>query len=131
MGRMSGPMLAPDQIDATAELDRRAAAPPAHGAGRHGRRRARPGAVQRRRARGLRRPATAGRSLTNNQTVDVGTGGTFQVPVAASASARAGRSCTTAARRRWRDRFSDTACGGGDHGAASAARADATAESPT
>ena len=43
----------------------------------------------------------SGAKLTNNATVDVGTGGHFQVPPSSAAPAGAPPSCTTDARRPW------------------------------
>ena len=81
VGRMSGPMLAQDQVQATLNwLDAQprrtlhtlptdtAAISPG------------PGALQRSDARGLLDLPQRQPSLTNSQTVDVGTGGMFQVP---------------------------------------------------
>jgi cytochrome c peroxidase len=59
-----------------------------------------------------------GARLTNNQSVDVGTGGTFQVPSLVGISTR-GPFMHNGCAETLRDRF-DPACGGGDrHGATS------------
>ncbi|MBL9038448.1 MAG: c-type cytochrome [Archangium sp.] len=58
----------------------------------------------------------SGPALTNNTTVDVGTGGSFQVPSLVGVGARAPymhNGCAASLR----DRFTDPACGGSKHGA--------------
>jgi hypothetical protein len=117
VGRMSGPMLQQDQIDATLGwLDaqpRRTRTPPSDTA-----------AV----ARGMalfNDPAHAacgtchvGPSLTNSQTVDVGTGGKFQVPSLVGIGTR-GPFMHDGCAPTLKDRFS-VSCGGGDkHGVTS------------
>jgi mono/diheme cytochrome c family protein len=117
VGRMSGPALASDQVDAAFSWINRQprvpVAPPSD-----------PQAAARGRAifqDGTRTACStchAGDKLTNNQTVDVGTGGLFQVPSLVGVSARPpfmhdGCAKTLA------DRFTPT-CGGGDrHGVTS------------
>ena len=116
VGRMSGPKLALDQIDALltwidAQPRRRARRRRIRRAVERGRR-----AVQRHAARRRARPATRARSFTNNMTVDVGTGGAFQVPslvgIGKPRAVHARRLRGDAARS-----LQDPACGGGDkHG---------------
>ena len=114
-GRMSGPVLAAEQIDGLMtwiDGQPRVAACRADGCGRG---RARASAVQRSHARGVR-VVPLGRDVhatTRRSTSARAAPSRFR---RWSASAAAGRSCTTAARRRWRDRFSNTACGGANHG---------------
>ena len=99
-GRMSGPLLATDQIDALMTwIDAQPRVPRA-APDRRGRGRARPGAVQRSRARRLRH-------LPRGRHVHEQHDGRRRHRRARSrfrrwsASAAAARSCTTAARRRW------------------------------
>ncbi|HEY8926347.1 MAG TPA: c-type cytochrome, partial [Polyangia bacterium] len=116
VGRMSGPKLTPEQIDATFTwIDRhpRQAATPASD----------PAAAERGRAL-FQDPKLAcaschtGPSLTNNMTTDVGTGGLFQVPSLRGVGARAPFMHTGCAKT-LADRF-NPACGGGDkHGVTS------------
>ena len=116
-GRMSGPTLAPDQVAATLKwIDAQPRVPQS----------APTDSVAVTRGRALFNDQTragcvtchAGTRLTNNSTVDVGTGGRFQVPSLVGVSGRApyihdGCAATL------RDRFSG-ACGGGDqHGVTS------------
>lgn len=118
MGRMSGPKLAPQQMDATFTwIERRPRAPASSPA-------VDPAAVERGRALFHNDPKLAcaschaGAKLTNNVTVDVGTGGPLQVPSLIGVGNRApfmhdGCAKTLA------DRFNPT-CGGGDrHGVTS------------
>jgi hypothetical protein len=53
--------------------------------------------------------------LTNNSTVDVGTGGAFQVPSLVGIGSR-GPFMHDGCAKTLADRFSNTACGGADHG---------------
>jgi mono/diheme cytochrome c family protein len=114
VGRMSGPTLAPDQMNATLTwIDaqpRPALSPPADLA-----------AVDRGRAlfADTARAGCAschnGDHLTNNQTIDVGTGGAFQVPSLVGIGSR-GPYLHDGCAQTLRDRF-DASCGGGDkHG---------------
>jgi mono/diheme cytochrome c family protein len=116
VGRMSGPTLADDQVDATLKwIDaqpRPALSPPAD-----------PAAVDRGRAlfADTARAGCAschnGDRLTNNQSIDVGTGGTFQVPSLVGIGSR-GPYLHDGCAKTLRDRFG--ACGGGDkHGVTS------------
>ena len=58
----------------------------------------------------------AGSRMTNNATVDVGTGGAFQVPSLVGIGSR-GPFMHNGCAKTLADRFSDTACGGGSkHG---------------
>ena len=99
VGRMSGPILDTNQISATLQLDRRAAAPHAQRADRHGGRRARQGALQRRVARGVRHLPR--RSQPHEQPDGRRRHGR-QVPGPVARRHRDARAvtCTTAARRR-------------------------------
>ena len=110
-GRMSGPVLATDQIDALMTwIDAQPRVPRAAPT-RCGRGRARARAVQRsRRARRARR-ATRAPTFTNNATVDVGTGGAFQVPSLVGIGSR-GPFMHDGCAKTLADRFSNTACGG-------------------
>jgi len=117
VGRMSGPKLAPEQVDATFDWIDRRPRPAADAPGD-------PAAVERGRVLFHDDPKLAcatchaGAKLTNNLTTDVGTGGMFQVPSLRGVGARApfmhnGCAKTLA------DRF-NPACGGGDkHGVTS------------
>jgi hypothetical protein len=116
VGRMSGPMLATDQIDATlnwidAQPRRTRSAPTDTAAVARGK------ALFSDPAHAACGTCHAGPSLTNNQTVDVGTGGAFQVPSLVGIGTRGPymhNGCATTLR----DRFG--ACGGGDkHGVTS------------
>ena len=115
VGRMSGPLLAPDQTDALLTWIDSQPRPlrTAPGECRGGR--ARPRAVQRRAARAPAPPATRARASPTTQTVDVGTGGAFQVPSLVGIGTR-GPFMHNGCAKTLRDRF-DPACGGGDrHG---------------
>jgi hypothetical protein len=113
-GRMSGPVLAPEQIDGLMTwIDtqpRVAHTAPADTA-----------AVARGRAlfndasRAACATCHAGAALSNNQTVDVGTGGAFQVPSLVGIGSR-GPFMHNGCAKTLADRFSDTACGGANHG---------------
>jgi mono/diheme cytochrome c family protein len=113
-GRMSGPLLAADQIDGLMTwIDGQPRVP-----------RAAPtdaAAVERGRAlfndptRAACASCHAGAKLTNNSTVDVGTGGAFQVPSLVGIGSR-GPFMHDGCAKTLADRFSNTACGGADHG---------------
>jgi hypothetical protein len=113
VGRMSGPMLAPEQINATLSwIDaqpRRTHTMPTDTASV-----ARGKAIFNDTTHAACATCHAGPSLTNSQTVDVGTGGKFQVPSLVGIGTRGPYmhdGCATTLR----DRFG--ACGGGDkHG---------------
>jgi hypothetical protein len=118
VGRMSGPELAVDQVDATLNwLDAQPRIP-------------RPllvDAAAAQRGRALFNDSTnaacatchTGANLTNNQSVDVGTGGKFQVPSLVGIGSR-GPYMHNGCAETLRDRFSPGACGGGDkHGVTS------------
>jgi hypothetical protein len=113
VGRMSGPMLATDQIDATlnwidAQPRRTHSAPTDTAAVARGK------ALFSDPAHAACGTCHTGPSLTNNQTVDVGTGGTFQVPSLVGIGTR-GPYMHDGCAPTLRDRFG--ACGGGDkHG---------------
>ena len=114
VGRMSGPKLTPEQMDATFTwIDRRPrpAAPPASD----------PAAAERGRVLFHEDPKLAcatchaGPSLTNNMNMDVGTGGLLQVPSLKGVGSRAPFMHTGCAKT-LADRFNPS-CGGGDkHG---------------
>jgi cytochrome c553 len=113
-GRMSGPVLAADQIDGLMTwIDGQPRVP-----------RAAPtdtAAVERGRAlfndptRAACASCHAGAKLTNNSTVDVGTGGAFQVPSLVGVGSR-GPFMHDGCAKTLADRFSNTACGGANHG---------------
>ncbi len=116
VGRMSGPKLANEQLDATQiwiDHQPHIPAPPA----------ADPAAVERGRAlfndnaKAACASCHAGAKLTNNMTVDVGTGGMFQVPSLIGIGTR-GPFMHDGCAKTLTDRFTTAACGGGDkHGA--------------
>jgi hypothetical protein len=117
VGRMSGPMLSSDQVDATLgwidAQPRRTHTMPTDSAAV-----ARGQAVFNDPTRAACATCHSGARLTNNQSVDVGTGGTFQVPSLVGISTR-GPFMHTGCAQTLRDRF-DPACGGGDrHGVTS------------
>ena len=114
-GRMSGPQLAPDQINGLMNwIDTQPHMPrtlPTDTA-----------AIDRGRAlfndatRAACASCHAGARMTNNATVDVGTGGAFQVPSLVGIGSR-GPFMHNGCAKTLADRFSDTACGGGSkHG---------------
>jgi len=114
-GRMSGPQLAPDQINGLMNwIDTQPHMPrtlPTDTA-----------AIDRGRAlfndatRAACSSCHAGTRMTNNATVDVGTGGAFQVPSLVGIGSR-GPFMHNGCAKTLADRFSDTACGGGSkHG---------------
>jgi len=114
-GRMSGPQLAPDQINGLMNwIDTQPHMPrtlPTDTA-----------AIDRGRAlfndatRAACASCHAGARMTNNATVDVGTGGAFQVPSLVGIGSR-GPFMHNGCAKTLADRFSDTACGGGNkHG---------------
>jgi cytochrome c len=113
-GRMSGPALAAEQIDGLMTwIDGQPRVP-----------RAAPSdaaAVERGRAlfndstRGACASCHAGATFTNNSTVDVGTGGAFQVPSLVGIGSR-GPFMHDGCAKTLADRFSNTACGGANHG---------------
>jgi hypothetical protein len=117
VGRMSGPALTTDQINATigwidAQPRRTHTMPTDTAAVARGQ------AIFNDPTRAACATCHAGAHLTNNQTVDVGTGGTFQVPSLVGISTR-GPFMHNGCAETLRDRF-DPACGGGDrHGVTS------------
>ena len=113
-GRMSGPVLAADQIDGLMTwIDGQPRVPrtaPTDAA-----------AVDRGRAlfndpsRAACASCHSGATFTNNSTVDVGTGGAFQVPSLVGIGSR-GPFMHDGCAKTLGDRFSNTACGGASHG---------------
>jgi hypothetical protein len=113
VGRMSGPMLGPDQetalfswIDAQPRPARTAAPDPDAVA--------RGDALFHDTTHAACSSCHAGAKFTNAQTVDVGTGGAFQVPSLVGIGTR-GPFMHNGCAQTLADRFSDASCGGGDH----------------
>jgi mono/diheme cytochrome c family protein len=113
-GRMSGPALANDQINTLMSwIDGQPRVPAAAPTD--------PAAVERGRAlfndgsRAACASCHAGSKFTNNVTVDVGTGGAFQVPSLVGIGSR-GPFMHDGCAKTLTQRFTDTACGGAQHG---------------
>jgi hypothetical protein len=125
-GRMSGPVLAADQIDGLMTwIDGQPRVP-----------RAAPtdaAAVDRGRAlfndpsRAACASCHSGAAFTNNSTVDVGTGGAFQVPSLVGIGSR-GPFMHDGCAKTLGDRFSNTVCGGASHGKTSGLSANEIAD---